>query len=101
MRNSKFETYIAIYQKLIIEFAEIECRELQDITASWKISMTDMISFLAMPKPPVSRSKLANGLELGISEFPSLIENIELSKIAQINTVFLRYSQFDGPRLLG
>jgi hypothetical protein len=88
MRKTKFEKYVEIYQKLITEFAEIECEELEKITKSWKISLNDMESWLAMPKPPVSSSKLAIGLELGISEFPSCIENIEPSKKAQINTIF-------------
>lgn len=88
MRKSKFEKYLEIYRRLIAEFAKIESEKLANITASWKISLNDMESWLAMPNTPVSRSKLAIGLELGISEFPSLIENIERHKKAQISTIF-------------
>jgi hypothetical protein len=50
-----------------------------------------MALWLAMPKPSVSKCKLAIGLELGISEFYSCIENNSVS----INSIFIRLIPFN------
>ena len=76
MKKSKFDQYNEIVRRLVGKLAVIDNDDIRNLMNAYQDSNNQISEWLNSGKAPVSKSKIAIGLEQGINELPSFFEEL-------------------------